>query len=365
MTAPLAYSAQDLAAFSAQVFRHCGLGGAHAATVAKALVFANLRGLDTHGVARLPGYVERFERALVDPRPPMTLESRFGWSAGVDGANGMGPVVGQYAMDEVLARAEAHGIGVATARRSNHFGAASFFALQGVPRGCIAMVMSPASRSLAPFGSREPLFGTNPFAVACPAGRHAPWSMDMATSIAARGHIRLAARHGRPIPEGWALDAEGRPTTDAERALRGVMLPFAGAKGSALAMMIDILGGVLSGSAFGGDIRDMTRDFEAPQDVGHFFLAFKIEAFMPLAAFNRRMETEIARLKALPPAAGHGEVLYPGEPEARTEARRAAEGIPISAEVLESLKAVAGRAGVTLPAPFAGGPASASSESLE
>lgn len=357
MTAPLPYSAHDLETFSARVFRHYGLGEDHAATAARALVFANLRGLDTHGVARLSGYAGRFERDLVDPRPPMTLETRFGWSASVDGANGMGPVVGQYAMDEALARAEAHGIGVVTARRSNHFGAASFFAVQGVPHGCITMVMSPASRSLAPFGSREPLFGTNPFAVACPAGRHAAWSMDMATSVAARGHIRLAARHGRPIPEGWALDAEGHPTTDAERALEGVMLPFAGAKGSAIAMMIDILGGVLSGSAFGGDIRDMTRDFEEPQDVGHFFLAFKIDAFMPLAAFNGRMETEIARLKALPPAAGHDEVLYPGELEARTATRRWSEGIPISPEVLESLKAVAGRAGVALPVPLASGPA--------
>lgn len=345
------FPVDPLQVFTERVFRSYGLNDRDAEIVAKTLLFANLRGVDTHGVARIPGYVKRFAQNLVDPKPPITVQSRFPWSASVDGANGMGPVVAQAAMDEAIDRANTTGIGAATARRSNHFGAASYFALQAVAHGCVGIAMSPASKSLAPYGSRQPLFGTNPLAVATPAGRHAPWTMDMATSIAARGHIRLAARHGEPIPEGWALDAEGRPTTDAERALAGVMLPFAGAKGSALSMMIDILGGVMSGSAFGGEIRDMTRDFEHPQDVGHFFLAFKIEAFMPLAEFNERMETEIARLKALEPAAGNSEVLYPGEPEARTEARRRVEGVPLSAEVARALAEIADQLNIPFPAP--------------
>ena len=352
----LLFAAEELHAFTAAVFRHWNMPEADARVVATALVSADLRGVDTHGVARIPSYVERFRRRLVDPRPAITVTSRMPWAAAVDGANGMGPVVANAAMGEAIRRANTFGIGAATAKRSNHFGAAAHYALQAVGHDCIGVCLSPASKSLAPYGSREPLFGTNPIAVAVPAGSHAPWVMDMATSIAARGHIRLAARHGKPIPEGWALDAEGRPTTDAEKALAGVMLPFAGAKGSALAMMVDILGGVLSGSAFGGEIRDMTRDFEAPQDVGHFFLAFKIEAFMPLAEFTSRMETEIARLKALRPAAGFTEVLYPGEPEARREAERRANGIPLSPQVVDSLKAVADEAGVAFPAPRGGGP---------
>jgi L-2-hydroxycarboxylate dehydrogenase (NAD+) len=218
-----------------------------------------------------------------------------------------------------------------------------------VERGCIGLVLSPASKSLAPFGSREPLFGTNPIAAAVPAGRHAPWTLDMATSVAARGHIRLAARRNEPISEGWALDEDGRPTTDPKRALAGVMLPFAGAKGSALAMLVDILGGVLAGSAFGGEIRDMNKDFTQPQDVGHFFLAFKVAAFMQPAAFAQRMEEAIARLKALKPAEGFSEVLYPGELESRRSETRRAEGIPLTAEIVEALEAVAEARRVPMP----------------
>lgn len=345
------YHADDLTALAAAVFRAEALPSADAAIVAESLVSANLRGVDTHGVARIPAYVERFRTRLVEAAPAIAVEGRMPWAVCVDGGNGMGAVVAHRAMAEAIARAERLGIGAATARRSNHYGMASHYAIQAVTHGCIGVSLSPASKSLAPFGSREPLFGTNPIAVAVPAGRHAPWVMDMATSVAARGHIRLAARHGEPIPEGWALDAEGRPTTNAEAALAGVMLPFSGVKGSALAMLIDILGGVLSGSAFAGGIRDMNTDFEAPQDVGHFFLAMKVEAFMAPADFAARMEEAIARLKALQPAAGFTEVLYPGEPEARKEAERRQNGVPLSAQVAEALRAVAEAAGAAMPAP--------------
>jgi L-2-hydroxycarboxylate dehydrogenase (NAD+) len=346
------FSARELTELSTSIFAHEGMPLADARTVADSLVTANLRGVDTHGVARIPAYVERLRTGLVEPAPKIVVTSRLPWAANIDGGNGMGAVVGQRAMDETLARAGTFGIGAATARRSNHFGAAAFYALQAVEQGCVGVTLSPASKSLAPFGSREPLFGTNPIAVAIPAGRHAPWVMDMATSVAARGHIRLAARHGEPIPEGWALDALGRPTTDAAAALAGVMLPFSGAKGSAIAMLVDILGGVLSGSGFAGSIRDMNRDFEAPQDVGHFFLAIQVEAFMPRSEFDRRMETSIARLKALKPAMGFDEVLYPGEPEARRHAEHLAGGVPLSPEVYESIKAAASLAGLEMPDPL-------------
>lgn len=259
------------------------------------------------------------------------------FAACVDGDNAMGAVVAQRAMAEALARAETVGIGVVVARRSNHFGAAGYWARQAVAQDCIGICITPASKSLAPYGSKAPLFGTNPFAVAVPAGRHAPWVMDFATSVAARGHIRLAARAGQPIPEGWALDRDGRPTTDAAKALEGVMLPFAGPKGSALSMLADILGGVLSGAAFAGKIRDMNTDFSAPQDLGHFFLAMKIEAFLPIGEFAARMEEMIARIKALPPVPGVDDVLYPGEPEARTAAERMRQGVPLSATTRDAL----------------------------
>jgi len=338
--------AARLRSFASGVFTHCGLESEASAIVAENLVWADLHGIDTHGVARIPAYVERFGLKLVDPRPSLRIETRMPFAASLDGGNGMGAVVAERAMREALQRAESVGIGVVVARRSNHFGAAGYWARKAVPKGCIGICVSPASKSLAPFGSKAPLFGTNPFAVAVPVGSRPPWVMDFATSVAARGHIRLAAREGRPIPEGWSLDRDGNPTTDAARALEGVMLPFAGPKGSALSMLADILGGVLAGAAFAGEIRDMNTDFSAPQDLGHFFLAMRVDAFMPAEAFAARMETMIERIKALPPVPGVNEVMYPGEPEARVAAERAKGGIPLSDTTRAALARLAARLGI-------------------
>jgi LDH2 family malate/lactate/ureidoglycolate dehydrogenase len=339
-------AASELLRYARDVFVHCELSVVDADICAQSLVWADLHGLDTHGVARIPAYVERFRRKLCNPHPNLAVDSRIPFAARLDGDNAMGAVVAQRAMDDVLARAEATGIGVVVARHSNHFGAAGYWARQAVPRQCIGISVTPASKSLAPFGSKAPLFGTNPFAVAVPAGRHAPWVMDFATSVAARGHIRLAARSGEPIPEGWALDRDGRPTTDAVKALEGVMLPFAGPKGSALSMLADILGGVLAGGAFAGDIRDMNTDFSAPSGLGHFFLAMKVDAFMSVGEFATRMEEMIARIKALPPVPGVPEVLYPGEPEERHARDREKNGAPVISSTRTALDKLAKEIGI-------------------
>lgn len=343
------FEATALEQFTALCFESAGLPSADAEKVAKALLFASLRGLDTHGVARIPAYLKRIASGMINLTPRIGVTSPMPFSTVVDGDNAMGPVAAYAALEACAASAARTGIGVATVRRGNHFGAASAYTVPATNEGCIAIAMSPASRALAPHGSREPLFGTNPFAVAVPAGRYAPWSLDMAASIAARGHIRLAAQRGQAIEQGLALDADGAPTTDPVEALRGIMLPFAGAKGSGLAMMVDILGGVLAGSGFAGSIRDWNTDFEAPADVGHFFLVMKVEAFMPLQEFEARMETAIDRLKALPPVKGFDEVNYPGERSARTAKERMAAGIPVGGEVLLSLHTVADERGVAFP----------------
>lgn len=326
--------------------------GDHAGVVADALVGADLRGLDTHGVARIPAYLKRIGAGLINVRPDLRRRSPMPFSSVVDADNAIGPVAARFALDACSEAAERLGIGVATVRRSNHFGAASVYTVPVTANGCIAVAMSPAARSLAPHGSRTALLGTNPFAIAAPAGKHAAWSLDMAASVAARGRIRLAAQEARQIPAGWALDAEGRPTTDPNAALRGTMLPFAGAKGSGLAMMVDILGGVLSGSGFAGTVRDWNLDFDGPSDVGHFFLVMQVEAFMPLAEFQARMETAIGRLKALSPAEGFEEVTYPGERSGRTELERRRTGIPLGGEVLQSLRRQAEELGLSFPDPI-------------
>jgi L-2-hydroxycarboxylate dehydrogenase (NAD+) len=341
----------ELEAFTARVFEAEGMPQADARCVARTLVFGNLRGLDTHGVGRIPAYLKRIRAGQINLAPKIGATSTMPFATVVDGDNAMGPVVAQACIDACLASVERLGIGVATARRSNHFGAASAYTVPLTARGCIAMAMAPGAKSLAPHGSRAPLLGTNPLAVAAPAGRHAPWSLDMAASVAARGHVRMAAQAGRSIPEGWALDAAGAPTTDPEAALRGVMLPFGGAKGSALSMMVDVLAGVLAGAGFAGTTRDWNLDFDGPADVGHFFLVMKVEAFLPLAEFEARMETAIARLKALRPAEGFDEVLYPGERAGRTQTARLRDGIALSAPALKALRALAREQGIALPDP--------------
>jgi L-2-hydroxycarboxylate dehydrogenase (NAD+) len=335
--------------FTTQVLMEASLPPDDARTVAASLVHADLIGVSTHGVARLPSYVDRLKKGMVNPRPDIKVEHRSRWSASIDADNAMGAVVAQRAVTEVRAMIERSGIGSVVVRGSNHFGTAGYYARAISGDDGIGICMSPASRSLAPFGSQEPLLGTNPYAVSAPAGRYPPWTMDMASSIAARGHIRIAAKEGKPIPEGWALDKEGRPTTDPNLALQGVMLPFAGSKGSALAMMIDIFGGVMSGSAFGGDIRDMNFDFEAPQNVGHFFMGWKIESFIDMRSFTARMETLIGRLKALKPAANFSEVMYPGEPEARAREAHLVTGVPLKDEIAAALATVGRDFGVTFP----------------
>ncbi len=345
------WSSDALETFSRDVFIALGVPAQDAVQVAHGLVNADLIGVSTHGVARLPSYVERLVRGLVNPRPEITVQQRLPWSVTIDADNAMGALGANRAVREVRERVGQLGIGAAVVRGSNHYGTAGFYARALAGSDSIGICLSPASKSLAPFGSQEPLLGTNPWAVSIPAGRHPNWTMDMATSVAARGHIRLAAKAGTPIPEGWALDGDGLPTTDPVKALRGVMLPFAGPKGSAIAMMVDILGGVLSGSAYGGDIRDMNVDFEAPQNVGHFFMAFKIAAFIEPADFADRMETLIARLKALKPAAGVTEVMYPGEPEARSAQAKHSSGIALKPEIVAALQKTAEDLHLSFPAP--------------
>jgi L-2-hydroxycarboxylate dehydrogenase (NAD+) len=342
-------SPQHLDTFCRAVLVRRGMPGTDAAAVAASLIHADLIGISTHGVARLPSYVERLHRGLVNKTPEIKVETRTPWSVSIDADNAMGAVVADRAVSMVRQLSEEGSIGAAVVHSSNHFGAAGYYARALAGNDSVGICLSPASKSLAPFGTQEPLLGTNPWSVAVPAGKYVPWVMDMATSVAARGHIRIAAKEGKAIPEGWALDGEGKPTVDPVQALRGVMLPFAGPKGSAIAMMVEILGGVMAGSAFAGGIRDMNFDFEAPQNVGHFFLAWKIEAFMDLARFMSRMETLIERIKALKPAAGVSEVMYPGEIEARAMQANRVHGIAISSEIVEGLRELGQGLGLAFP----------------
>lgn len=317
-----------------------------AATVAACLVLADLRGVETHGLVRLPGYLERVRRGLVNPKPRLLPKRVAPAAAALDGQNGFGFVIGRRAMAEAISLARKSGIGIVAVKRSTHFGMAALYVLQALDAGFVSMVFTNASRAMPPWGGRAALLGTSPLAVGAPGGKLAPFVLDMSPAVAARGKIRLAEKRGEKIPLGFALDGEGRPTNDPAEALKGVVLPIGGPKGSGLSMFMEIFGGVLSGAAFAGDVADQYKVFDRPQNVGHFFLAMRPDLFVSKNEYRSRMDTLAERVRACPRAEGFDEILLPGESEAREEAKRRKSGIPYGVGEIEVLQAEAARAGV-------------------
>src|SRR5256885_6113002 len=318
-----------------------------AATIAACLIRAALRGVDTHGIARLPGYLDRVRRGLINARPELKPRRVTPVAAELDGQNGFGFVIGMRAMEEAMAMAREFGIGVVAARRSTHFGMAASYVLPAIEAGFLALVFSNASPAMPPWGGREALLGTNPFAAGAPGGKLGPYLLDMSPAVAARGKIRRAERRGEKIPLGYALDGDGRPTTDPTAALGGVVLPIGGYKGSGLSMLMDILGGVISGAGYAGQVADQYKVYDRPQDVGHFFLAIRADLFMPAHDYRNRMATLVQRVRDCPKAEGFSEILIPAEPETRIEATRRRTGIPYSANEIAALQEEAKRTGTS------------------
>ncbi len=345
--APASVDAGTLRRFVTNLFVAAGLPQEGGARVADCLVRANLRGVDTHGVFRVPTYLKRIRQRLNNPRPNVAVSRVAHAASQVDGDNGMGAVVGTRAMAEAIRLARDTGTGVVAIKHSNHYGMAAYYVLQALDAGLIGMAFTNSSPALPPWGGRKPFFGTSPLAFAIPSGEQPPFVLDMAMSVLARGNVYVAAQRGEQIPPGLALDAVGRPTTD-PRALidGGTMLPFGGVKGAALSMLMDILGGVFSGASFGGEVGNPHASFDRPQDVGHLFICLRPDLYMPLDEFKARMDALVLRTKAQPRAEGFNEILIPGEREARRERERIGSGIPLSADVLDKLNEEAGAAGL-------------------
>ncbi len=343
------YRPEELVAFGSAVFEARGLPPEDATTVARDLVAADLRGLASHGVARIPIYCRRLRAKAINPRPQLRVERPAAAVAAIDGDDGIGFVVGHRAMDEAIALARQCGIGMAGIRRSTHYGMAALYVMQAIDAGMVSMAFTNSSPAMPAWGGRTNFHGAAPLAVGAPGGRHGDYVLDLAMTVIARGKIRLAASRGEPIPLGLALDTEGRPTTDARAAFEGVLLPFGGVKGSAIAFMMDIFSGVLTGAAFGGEVKSLYFDFSGPQNVGHLFIALRPDLFMPLQQYRDRMDEMIERAKAMPRAADCDEILIPGEPEARTAALRAVSGIPVTGDVIHTLREEAALAGTELP----------------
>lgn len=345
---PRAVAIAALQQFCEGILMRVGLSAAHADDVARCLVYADACGVESHGVSRLPIYAKRIAMGVVNPKATPRVLSPPGQALRVvDGDNAPGAVVGIFAIREAIATAKAQGAGFVLARNSNHFGVAAYYVGLAAEQGCVAICGTNAPPNMAVWGAREPALGTNPLAIAAPAGRYGQVNLDMSSSIVAKGKILMHARKGIPVPEGWALDPEGNPTTDSHAAAAGVVLPFAGPKGSGLGLMIDLMAGVLSGASFGDEVRDQYADFERPQNVGHFFIAVDVARAMDTDVYADRVEAFCASLKAKSRALGVEEILLPGESKRRQAAQRRIKGIVIDATVGLELDRLAAEYGCT------------------
>lgn len=315
----------------------------HASTVADCLVAADLRGVDTHGVNRIPSYVARIRQGVLDPTAEPELKAITPVVAQVDGKNGFGFVAAKLGMAKAIDMAKIFGIGMVSVKHSNHFGMSAWVVQQALDAGLMSLVFTNSSPALPVWGGKSKLMGVSPIACGAPGNEH-PFILDMAPSVAARGKIYKAKRRGEKIPKDWALDAEGRQTDDPAAALEGVMLPMGGPKGSALAIMMDVFSGVLSGSAFAGHVTN-PYDPSRPADVGHFLVAIKPDLFMSMEEFKERMEYLYQRVVDSDKMAGVDRIYMPGELEQLTQEERTRSGIPYVEAEIQALNEEARRVG--------------------
>lgn len=331
---------QALSALVCDILAAAGMPPADAAVSAGLLAETQLYGIESHGVAHLPVYVRRLVEGGVAAAPQLAFERRGSAASVLDGGNGLGVLVAWRALEHACNLAREAGIGACAVRNSNHFGAAFPLVARAAQDGLVALAFSNAAPTMAPYGGREPVLGTNPLAAAFPCHDGPPIVIDMATSAASRGVIRRAARAGKPIPGDWALDEAGKPTTDAAAALKGTVQPLGGAKGYALTLMVELLCTTLAGGAGGFDVRNLNDDAVEPALVSHLFVALDPGKFAGAdigAAISTRLRDRIGN------SARSGDEA-PRMPGARAHAsadRRRADGIPLSQELVASLRGAA------------------------
>jgi LDH2 family malate/lactate/ureidoglycolate dehydrogenase len=318
----------------------------NAIIVAKYLVEADLRGVDTHGMNRIPSYMARIRQGVLDAGASPTLRQITPAVAQVDGHNGFGFLAASKGMAAAIDMARNIGIGMVSVKHSNHFGMSAWVVQQALDAGMMSLVFTNSSPALPVWGGKSKLMGVSPIACGAPAGvKGRPFIMDMAPSVAARGKIYKALRREEKIPEDWALDKTGQKTSDPAVALEGVMLPMGGPKGSAIAIMMDVFSGVLSGSAFAGHVTN-PYDPSKPADVGHFLVAIKPDLFMSVDEFKERMDYLYQRVIGSDKMAGVERIYFPGEIEDLNKEKRLRDGIPLVDAEIQALNKEAERVGV-------------------
>lgn len=349
------YPIERLREFCVRVFLRCNMPEEDALHAADVLITADLRGIDSHGIARLRAYYEMLERGLVNPRPQIRIVRELPGTATIDGDNGLGLVVGPRANKLAMEKAEAMGAGWVSVCNSNHFGIAGYYVLQALSRNLIGWAMTNTPPLVSPLDGGERMLGTNPIAVAFPALEEPPVVVDFATSAISFGIAETAIRKGKLLPEGLMIDSEGRPTTRPKDVVEGgALLPlgrdrvYGGHKGYCLSAMVDILCGVLSGANWGPFVPSFPYYLKQPsrsvgKGLGHLFGALRIDGFIAVDEFKQRMDEWINTFRAAVPASGTDGPLIPGDPELNAEARREREGVPLIKAVVEDLQYLATR----------------------
>ena len=339
--------------FAEQVFLKIGCTPEHAKLATETLISADLRGIDSHGIARLSGYIRLWEAKRINAIPDIKVIHETPSTAVVDGDSGLGLVVGNYAMDVAIKKAEAVGTGWVSVCNSNHFGIAAHHAMKALEKDMVGIVMTNASALVAPTFSRERMLGTNPICVAVPAGSEPPFVADLATTTAANGKLEILQRTGKDAPLGWIQDSMGQPVSDSHvLKTGGALLPLGGDrdhgshKGYALGAIVDIFSGVLSGANFGPWVPPFPAYVPMPENqpgkgIGHFIGAMRIDAFRAASAFKKDMDLWISRFRQAAPVNADIPVVIPGDPERLMSVKRMKEGIPLLPVVLEDLQSLA------------------------
>ena len=340
-------SLAELQAFIARVLQGVGLPEADAVRVAELMSEADARGADGHGVFRLPQYVKRIQAGGMNTRPNIRVIQEKPASALVDGDNAMGHLVMSRAAEIAIEKARTAGIAWVGARNSNHAGPAMLYARMPLAADMIGIYIAVGSANhLPPWGGTEMLLSTNPIAIAVPGEKHDAIVLDMATTNAAYGKVKIKAQRGEQMPEGWMIDRQGQPLTDPKRSSEGFLLPIGGPKGYGLALMFGLLAGTLNGAAFGKDVVDFNADFQSLTNTGHAILAINIAAFADAAAFKQKVDAVWDLMKSSPLLPGVDEIRLPGERSAQIYSERIENGIPIPPDLERGLRELASRVGV-------------------
>lgn len=354
----------DLHKFVTEIFVRVGMTEGDAACEADALIWANLRGVDSHGVWRLPWYLDNVDRGIMNPKPDIRTVTETAATVLIEADKAFGPVVTTPAADLAVQKAEQAGVGWVLIRNHTHQGALGYYAERIMKKDMAGLAIACARPNMVPFGAKVAGLNNSPLAICVPAGRHAPLILDMATSVVALGKVMVAADAGECIPEGWAVDEEGQPTTDPSKA--GALVPLGGPKGSGMALLFECLASIMAGNALVQPIlsassgRNGEQQSEQRRQVGHIashnqnsiMVAIDISGFMQLEDYKKQVDELIDSVKSLPTANGFAEILVPGERKQRCYAERIKNGIPLAAPTLGSLRGVAERFEIAVPDPI-------------